>query len=43
MFRRCRSQEEQSVVFQAMMSNVNRLNTDTDRYAHLHRDDLFED
>lgn len=42
MFRRCRSQEEQSQVFTAMMANVNRLNTDTDRYALLHRDDLFD-
>lgn len=43
MFRKARSQEEQSQVFQAMMANVNRLATDKDRYALLHRDDLFED
>jgi hypothetical protein len=42
MFRRCRSQEEQSQVFQAMMANVNRLATDTDVYARLHRDDLLD-
>jgi len=43
MFRRSRSREEQSQVFQVMMANVNRLATDNDRYALLHRDDLFED
>ena len=43
MFRRCRTQEEQSQVFDAMMGNVNRLATGTDRYAVLHRDDLFEE
>jgi hypothetical protein len=43
MFRRARSQEEQTQVFQVMMANVNRLATDKDRYALLHRDDLFGD
>jgi hypothetical protein len=42
MFRRCRSQVEQHQVFQAMMANLNRLATDTDVYARLHRDDLLE-
>jgi hypothetical protein len=43
MFRRARSPEEQSQVFRAMMFNVNRLNTEHDRHALLHRDDLFGD
>lgn len=43
MFRRCRTQEEQSQVFTAMMESVNRLATGTDRYAVLHRDELFEE
>lgn len=42
MFRRCRTQEEQSQVFTAMLANVNRLATDNDVYARLHRDDLLE-
>jgi len=42
MFQRCRSQEEQREVFQAMMNCVRRLAEGTDRYAVLARGDLLE-
>ena len=42
MFRRCRSSEEQTQVFTALMANIGRLSTDNDVYARLHRDDLLE-